>query len=250
MPIKIVSGQAAVENVANEPCFLMIYGPPGFGKTTDAVTAFPNAFFVQCEEGALKPILARGFAVPDHTQEVVKTYEQLAECVAYVAQSRKYSAIIIDTLTTWTGGMYRYLQAHLKTRNNWDIPVALRNMLFQLREYARSLGVHVVLIAHPKPPYHDDKGVFHKGSPLLQPSSAPDIFIPVVDTVLRIDNCNIAGKTQRVYFTGGPDWPDGVMKPADADLWWAKNREGVRWAVVPADLKAFLQMRTPPYRGL
>ena len=249
--IEIVSGEAAAANVAAEPLFMMFYGPPGTGKTTDACAAFGRrAFFIPCEEGALKPILARGMPVPDHPKQVVKTWDDLTAAVSYAAANKdRYSAVVIDTISTWTANVYRVLATKHK---GWDIPIAMRNMLIALRDGARQLGIHVIMIAHHLPPHFTETGVLAgKGGPLLAPKSAMQLFNGVVDTQLRVDIVNTGMQTERVYFTGGPEWPSGKgLPPSDLHLWHVKNRDGVAAAVVPADLKAYLTTRQPPYGGL
>lgn len=260
MAINIVSGAAAAANVAAEPCNLILYGPPGIGKTTDAVSAFTrdgrcNAFFISCEDGALKPILARGLPVPDHAQAPVKTWDDLCEVMAYVAANRHlYSAVIIDTMTTWTANVYRQLEAN-KPKNKWEVPTQMRNMLYSIREGCRNLGLHVVYIAHEAAPYYDEERKQHvgKGGPALSPKTAFGLFQGVIDTILRVHTLQLGfgGSLQRVYSTGGPDWPkEAGARPSELDLWWAKNREGCASAIVPADLGTFLRGRVPPYAGL
>lgn len=251
MSIEIVSGDAALANVAQEPFFLMLYGGPGQEKTTQAVQAFGRkAFFIQCEPGALKPIVARGLPVPDHTKHIVQTWEALTEAVAYAGQHRdRYNAVIIDTISTWTACVYKVLESKFK---GWAIPMAMRNMLLTLRDGARNLGIHVVMIAHAMPPQYSETGAMTaKGGPLMTPKSAQNLFVPLVDTMLRVDTLTGGGTPQRVFFTGGPEWPQGVgLAPTDLHLWHVKNRDGCAAAVVPADLGAYLRGRQPPYVGL
>lgn len=252
MSLEIVSGDAAHAAVANEPMFLMVYGGPGTGKTTEAVATFGReAFFVQCEPGALKPIVARGLPVPDHTKGVVQTWDDLAAAVAFAGQHRdRYKAVIIDTISTWTATVYKQLEAKYK---GWAIPVAARNMLLGLRDGARALGIHVLMIAHEAPPWYDDKGELKAlGGPLMTPRSAQGLFVPLVDSMLRVSTLRTTAGPQRVFFPGGMNpWPQGLgLPPADMGLWHVKNRDGCNEQVVPADLKAYLQARQPRYVGL
>ncbi len=252
MSLEVVTGDAAASaNVAAESMFFMIYGGPGSGKTTDVVQAFGRkAFFIQCEPGALKPVLARGIAVPDHTKHVVQTWEDLTAAIAYAGQHRdKYNCCVIDTITTWTACVYKQLETKYK---GWAIPVAMRNMLLTLRDGARQMGMHVVMIAHALPPKYSETGQLEqKGGPLLTPKSAQGLFVPLVDTMLRSETITAGASSKRVYFTGGPTWPsEAGLPPADLHLWHVKNRDGCEAAVVPADLGAYLKARKPPYGGL
>lgn len=261
MTIDVVRGADAVANVANECFFVMLYGPPGSFKTTDAVRMFlredgtNGAFYIPTEDGALKNVLALGLPLPDHTKNVVRNVNDLASAVQYAATNRernRYSAVIIDTLSTWTANVYKHLSETHKSKNKWDIPVEMRKYLYNLRTGARELGLHVIMIAHEAPPQYDFETALYKGpgGPLLAPKTAIDLFYGEVDSVLRVMHVQHAMKRVRVYQTGGEVWPDGVAPPTDAHLWRAKNREGCNIAVVDADLGAFLRARRPAYKGL
>jgi len=255
--INIVQGQQAVDNLAVQPANVILYGPPGSEKTTDAVQAFVKdgrctAFVITCEDGALKPILARGLPVPDHVAAPVKSWLDMQEAMSWLAQNRQhYTGCIIDTLSTFTMYLYREVSENLKgARNRFEIPVTMRNCLFQLREFIRTLGLHSVLICHSLEPTVLD-GVFHRGGPLLAPKSMIENYYGLIDTVLRVDYLESLGGRQRVYWTGGAHWPKNAgLMPADAPSWRTKNREGCGDAVVPADLGRFLRGRQPPYPRL
>lgn len=260
MPIEIVEGAAALQNVASLPANVLLYGPPGSGKTTDAVTAFTqgttcNAFFIPCEDGALKIIAARGLPVPGHPKDTVKTWGQMVETIAWLAQNRgRYRAVIIDTVSTLTANMYKDFEAqNAGSKNKYLTPVAMRSCLYQLREWIRLLGLHCVLIAHAMPPAVKD-GVFYLGGPLMAPKTMIEDYHGQLDSVLRVDHIVPLGRpAMRVYWTGGDAWPtelNPMQPPPDWRYWRAKNREGVAQAVVPADLAAFLRARQPPYAGL
>jgi hypothetical protein len=257
--IDVVSGPAAAANVAAEACNLILYGPPGSQKTTDAVRAFTrpdgscSAFFISCEDGALKPILARGLPVPDHPRAPVKSWEAMVEAVSYAGAHRnKYSAVIIDTVSTWTANVHREVDAR-GGKNKFAVWNTMRDMLYHLREGGRALGLHVVMIAHAMPPIYDESGAYKgPGGPLLVPKTAIDLFHGVIDTMLRVGTIQTVGQAPtRVYFTGGQEWPTGAgLPPADAGLWRVKNREGCGLMCVPADLGSFLRSRRPAYAGL
>jgi hypothetical protein len=260
MPIEIAAGANAAVNVASQPSNVMIYGPPGTEKTTDAVRAFTRdgrctAFVIPCEDGALKPILARGMPVPDHVRTPVKSWGEMQETIAWLGQNRQnYNAVIIDTISTWTMYVYKELEkAHEGNRNKFLIPLTMRNYLYMLREWTRMLGLHCVMVAHAMAPEMKD-GVFYRGGPLLAPKSMIEQYHGLIDTVLRVDHLMIPGRPPtRVYWTGGEEWPSdlgALTQPMDWRGWRTKNREGCGSAVVPADLGAFLRSRTPPYAGL
>lgn len=262
MSIEIVTGAAAQANVVGQPANIMLYGGPGTGKSTDAAAAFMKdgrctAFVIPCEDNALKPIPARGMPTPDHVKHTVKTWGQLQASIYWLAEHRaNYNACILDGLSALTNNLYKEATDTLKTKSKWDIPVAVRNSLFMLRQWLMDLGMHSVLIAHAKPPAVEDT-VFYPGAPLLLPRSMTAIYYALIDTVLRVDYINspLPGNPPvRVYHTGGNVWPSdlGVTYPPPGDwrAWQVKNREGVNQAVVPADLGAYLRARNPPYGGL
>lgn len=260
MPIRILTGQDAQANVAGQPCNVMLYGPPGTLKTTDAVAAFIrdgrcNAFVIPCEDGALKPILARGWPVPDHPERTVKTWSDLQETIAWLAPNRqRYTAVIVDTVSTLTTYLLKEAEAQgVGSKNKFAIWSLMRTYLFSLREWIRMLGLHSVFIAHASPPSVAD-GVFYRGGPLLSPKTMMEQYFGLVDTVLRVDHVAVPGQgVSRVYWTGGEVWPQALGMlgiPPDSRAWAVKNREGCAQAVVPADLGAFLRARQPPYAGL
>lgn len=252
--MKFVTGDQAYANVAGQPANIMLYGPPGTSKTTDAVAAFVKgnrctAFYIGCEDGSLKPIVARGLPIPDHTETPVKTWNDMAATIGQLAQIRqRYTGVIIDTVSTFTMYMANASQA---SGSNWGAWNAIRDHLFNLREWVRMLGLHCVMIAHCIQP-EVREGVFSAGGPLLSPKSMIENYYGLVDTVLRVDYLHSPGRAPlRVYHTGGPNWPAAlstILPPADRMAWRVKNRDGYGDAVVPADLGAYLRGRQPPYQ--
>jgi len=263
MSIILATPAEAQAAYAAQPANIVIYGPPGSLKTTDVADAFTTggvcrAFFIPCEDGALKTIVRRGLPMPGcildaetRQPRAVKSWPEFEEVMKLLVELRMsgrcpYTAIAVDTLSTLTGYLYKHAQVAYK---NWDIPNYVRNCMFTVREWARHIGLHCVLIAHASRPTIDEKGIFWPGGPLLSPKTMAEQFHGLVDTVLRVDHLRSPGKpTVRVYWTGGPDWPPEIgPPPSDAAQWRAKNRDGVRWTVVPADLRAYLLMSNPPY---
>lgn len=260
MTMEIVTGAAAQANVVSQPANVMLYGGPGVLKTTDAAAAFTqngrcNAFFVPCEDGALKAIAARGMPVPDHPKNTVKSWGAMVEALSWLYEHRaNYTACVIDGLSAFSSYIYREAEEqHKGNRNKFLVPVQVRNCLFQLREWLRGLGLHSVFIAHPLPPAVVDT-IFYQGGFALSPKSIVPEYFGQTDTVLRVDHLVLPGRApMRVYWTGGEIWPAELGtfgQPSDWRLWRTKNREGVGQAVVPADLGAFLRARQPPYAGL
>lgn len=259
MSIEIVTGADAQANVASMPANVLLMGAPGTLKTQDALEAFTgpdgkcHAFVIPCEDGALKTWLSRGGVVPDHPKQTVKSWAALTETIAWVAQNRtRYSAVVLDGLTPLSTYLYNEATETLKGKNKFDIPVKVRSQLFSLREWIRMLGLHSVFIAHEEPPAVQE-GIFYPGAMKLSPRSMTREYFGQLDTVLRVAWYYTIGRPPvRVYYTGGEVWPTelGPMPPPDLAQWLTKNREGCNYAVMPANLLAFLRRRVPPYTGL
>lgn len=257
MAIEIVTGAAAWENVAAMPANVLLYGGPGTLKTTDAVSLFTrgdkcSAFYIPFEDGALKTIVARKMVIPDGPKYTVKTWQALCESLQWLLEHRQqYNAVILDGITAFSAYIYAGEQAR-GHKNKFDVPLIVRQNLFNLREWIRQLGLHSIFIAHSEPPTVQD-GVFYHGAMKLAPRSIVREYFGQIDTVLRVDWMTIPGREPfRVYHTGGEIWPAalGPITPPDLRAWLVKNREGCNQAVVPADLGAFLRARVPPYVGL
>lgn len=262
MPIEIVTGSDAAANVASEPCNIALYGGPGLQKTTDAVAAFCrdgrcNAFVVSCEDGALKPILARNLPVPDHPRRPVKTWQDMYEVLMWLgANKHRYNALIVDTLSTFTTYVAKDLEKQFEgNKNKFAMWAVMRNILFTLREWTRQLQLHAAFICHTMAPEVKD-GVFYPGGPAISPKTMINEYYGLLDTVMRVDYITMpmSNTPVRVYWTGGTEFPKELgpafQPPSDWRYWRTKNREGCNQALVPADLGAFLRMRQPPYAGL
>ncbi len=257
--MKIVEGAEAEAVVGGQPVNVMLYGPPGTLKTTDACGAFTRdgrcgAFYIPFEENGLKVIASRGLPLPaGFPDETVKTWAQFSETIAWLSQNRhRFTGLIMDGLSPFSVNLYSQAEEQFKSsKNKFQVPMVVRTCLFTMREWIRGLGMHTVMIAHALPPAVQD-GVFYPGTFEIAPKSLMRIFFGQIDTVLRVGEITQLGQpTQRVYYTGGPKWPTQLgLQPADLGQWLVKNREGCESSVVPADLGAFLRSRRPPYQGL
>lgn len=261
MPIDIVTGADARANVAGQPVNVMLYGPPGTEKTSDAVRLFVEGgrgrcFTIPCEDNALKAIASRGWEIPDHPKQTVKSWAAMTESIAWLYNYRQhYTGLVLDSFSVFTNYLYKEAEdVHKGERNKFAIPMAVRTCLLQLREWLRLLGMHVIITAHPQPPAVQD-GVFYTGGFAMSPKTLIDTFFGQIDTVMRIGHVQtVPGQPpKRVYFTGGTEWPaelPAMSQPPDWRFWRTKNREGCNLAIVEADLGKFLRARQPPYAGL
>lgn len=256
MPVKIYTGAEAVAAVVGTPINIVLYGPNGIEKTTDAVSLFLRdgrctAFVIPAEDGALKGPAARGMPIPD-CSEPVKSWAAMYETLLWVAHNRQhYNGVIIDGLSAFSTYLYNEATAS-NPKNKFDVPVMVSRQLILLRDLLRQLGLHAIYTAHEEPPAVKE-GVFYPGSMKLQPRTMVRDYNGMIDTVIRVGRFSFPGRpTLRVYFPGGNIWPAelGPMPPQDLGSWLVKNREGCNYSCVPADLPAFVRARQPPYQGL
>jgi hypothetical protein len=263
MSVDIVTGEAAHNNVAGMPANVLLYGDPGTSKSTDAVATFTrdgvcSAFVIPFEDGALKAPAARGLPVPAHPRNTVKSWPDLYDSFAWLSQNRQhFTAVILDGFSVLSTHLYKAAEVqHAGSKNKFAIPLQVRGQLLQVRQWLRDINLHSIVIAHPLPPGVQD-GVFYQGGFSLSPKSLVGEFFGQLDDVLRVgyvlpvaQPLAQAAEPARVYFTGGTVWPENMQQPPDWRYWRTKNREGCNWAIVPADLGAFLRSRQPPYVGL
>jgi len=258
--MKILEGQDAYAHIAGQPINVMLYGDPGCQKTTDAFSLFANGggvpFGVPCEDGAFKILASRGLPIPAQPDCTIKSWPQMQEVFAHLGQTRgRYSGLVLDGMTAFTSYLYNEGEALYKgSKNKFQVPLYVRQCLFMMREWIRMLGIHCVMICHAEPPAVQD-GVAYPGGMKLSPRSLIREWYGQLDTVLRVGYLpsQIGQPPQRVYFTGGNDWPEALgpmSQPPDLRYWLTKNREGCSLAAVPADLGGFLRQRQPPYKGI
>jgi len=286
MPFVPVSGDDAAQRLLALPANVCVYGPPGTRKTTLTAQAFVDAargvnrsWFIQCEDGALKPVGAlasRGMPVPSYAVDpqtgepkTVKCWADYVEQMSWLFELRRagqcpFTAVVMDTVSTFTEYLHREFSAPggmgavpglpaQNSKNKYAIWIRLRDALFTVREWSRAIGLHSVLIAHEVTPgQRTEEGVIESwiGGPLLQPKTMIERYHGSIDTILRVARLpSVPGNAGGdVFFTGGTEWPTGYgMPPADMAKYRTKNRDGINLAVVPADLRAYLLSRQPPY---
>ena len=82
--------KSATKGVVNRPVKMLIYGPPGVGKSTAAANA-PSPIFVDLEKGSHRLDVAR-FPQPSKLEQVYESLESLA------TEQHEHKTVVVDTI--------------------------------------------------------------------------------------------------------------------------------------------------------
>lgn len=142
---------------AELPPRVLIYGPPGMGKTTLA-SEFPDPFFIQVEDGTPAGLELVG-SQPATFDEIIETISLLYE------EDHGFATLVIDSLDK----MQPLLWDAVCRDNNWQSIEApgygkgyvateyrWRELLDGLQALRRDRGMNIVLIAHSDVERFDD----------------------------------------------------------------------------------------------
>jgi hypothetical protein len=216
----------------SEPAVVVVYGPSGMGKTTDALFSFPMGLFFALP-GALKPAL-RVVGWDPHAAGQVVPVADMHTAVSALRQVKPgvFDAVIVDDLSLLAERTMQQLEIkHNGSRNKFAMWDELRDTVIKFREAARECGLHVVLNTHERQPETHD-GTFFRGGPALPSKTLTERIPHIADTVLRAaSDPTTPGQWKGVY----------KCEPANPQ-WVMKDRHGCCPPTCPQNLGEILRM--------
>lgn len=239
-----------------EPVCAAVFGPAGSGKSTDLVSALPDAWVFAMPGGVRS---SSTFVGPDLYSGVRKRtiyVRSLHEVTAYLALmvqgKMERRPIIIDDASLLAGTLHDLLQPQFPKSHTFQFWGAIKAHVRQLRDAGRWAGVHVFLNAHPiegAPKWElDEKSgerKYVKAGPLLAGKSITPEIVFAFDMVLEVrrDEERVRqGLFPSVYWS----------EPNSATS-HVKDRHGVVHGVTPMNLREILRAAgfiMPRPRGL
>lgn len=202
--------------ISDQPAFVLQYGPPKMGKTTDDLLSFPRAVWIAAP-GALKPSIGvcgyepladRVFDVA-RIAEATEIVEKLGEAKRHGKSKADVDAIVVDDLTLLVD---RTVAALTRSgTGGFDLWAAVHGQLLALREAARRAGIHVVLNCHEIGPRIVDGSRF-RGCPALPGKTLPYKIPAACDMVLHVAAAppNSVSIGWPVHYRVGADDPDWI----------------------------------------
>lgn len=188
------NGSNAPTGVARAPAFVIEYGPSGSGKSTTCILSFPRAFFIGAKGGISHVAHSvAGISVASDVGQPNAAYnlEGVIQWVIWAAQAG-FEAVIIDDVSVKADRTFREAEGRAPMKNGrkdgYYGYVYTAQKLFELRDLARDLNIHVVMSAHETHAWIDkDSGVRILGRPDFPGNQAPIHFPPVCDAVYRTE---------------------------------------------------------------
>jgi hypothetical protein len=172
----------STKNMALDYAKVVLYGPPGSGKTT-AATTWPEPLFLSAESGLL--------SVRDKNIDVwtIDQWEDLEEAFTFLRQGEhKYKSVVIDSLTEVQKKLNEYIVRKFPTvkrgyddlasESDWGANI---DKMRKLCRAFRDLPMNVVFIALSQDVQVDGENVTR---PALSGKTLPDELCGWVDAVI------------------------------------------------------------------
>jgi hypothetical protein len=229
------------------PVAVLVYGEPGFGKSTDCAFSFCNALYVGDVAGLRGAATVCGYT-PKPTQITqVRTIPQATELVA--KSSGRFDAVVIDDFTLMSEATFSDYEDKYTGFNLFG---AMRKTLLKFRETMCAGSCHVIVNGHERT-CHEDK-LSHeriKGGPRL-PGKMSQELPGTFDLILRVVPSPYVGAAAGPMGSGGIppaftllDWKNvyyNALTRAD-DVFVTKDRLNVCWEATPMNLGEILRAR-------
>jgi hypothetical protein len=223
---------------ATAPPRIILYSPPGMGKTTLA-SEFPAAVFIQVEEGTPSDLELTAFPKP-------KTFTDVLDAIGSLyADPHDYRTLVIDSLSE----LEKLVMAEVCTRNNWksieqpgygkgykECEYVWQEFIDGCNALRNDRGMAIVMIAHAIIDRFDDPTTqsysrydiaLHKSAKALFDREVDAIFLIKQEVMVQKEDMGfnkqravgMSGSTRWIYTEGRPGFlaksryalPDKIM---------------------------------------
>lgn len=187
---------------------LLVYGPPGVGKTTFAAEA-PNPIFLDFESST--ETLRGG---PNQDTPVIRDPKQIGDSEAVLRfikskEIEQYETVVLDTISSmYDAFMMNWMQQQAKKKSNVDRHIAyqfdfrkITNVLKEIFYELQYKEMHVVLIAHEKQMVDPESNRILEVRPQLPPAAEQSVE-RLVNEVYYMEKkpANLKGPASRLLY--------------------------------------------------